>query len=136
MAPASEEAWQALDAAMTRIAAEVKRRAPAARLVFVEYPAALPARGFCADTPMTVQQADLGRAVAARLAAVTRAVAARAGADLLPVATLSKGHDACAAAPWITGFPRAGGPKVTVPYHPNLAGMTAQAQALDRLLSR
>lgn len=136
MSAAPEAAWQALDAAMTRIAAEVKRRAPASRLVFVEYPAVLPARGVCADTPMSVQQADASRALAARLAAVTRAVAARAQADLLPVATLSKGHDACAAVPWITGFPREGGPKVTVPYHPNLAGMTAQAQALDRLLSR
>lgn len=136
MVPAPEAAWQALDTAMTRIAAEVKRRAPAARLVFVEYPAALPAQGVCADAPMSVQQAAAGRAVAARLAALTRAVAARAQVDLLPVATLSKGHDACAAAPWITGYPRAGGPKVLVPFHPNLAGMTAQAQALDRLLSR
>lgn len=137
MPPASEAAWQALDAAMTRIADEVKRRAPAARLVFVEYPVVLPARRLCAETPMSPeQQADVSRAVAARLAALTRAVAKRAGTDLLPVATLSKGHDACAAAPWITGFPRAGGPKVMVPYHPNLAGMTAQAQALDRLLSR
>jgi lysophospholipase L1-like esterase len=134
--PASEAAWRALDAAMTRIAAEVKRRAPVARLVFVEYPAVLPARGVCADTPMSAQQAEVSRAVAARLAALTRAVAVRAQAGLLPVATLSKGHDACAAVPWITGFPRAGGPKVMVPYHPNLAGMTAQAQALDRLLSR
>jgi len=133
---APETAWQSLEVAMDRFAAEVRRRSPRARLVFVQYPVVLPPRGTCADTPLKIEQADAARATAARLAILTRAVAMRAKADVLPIDKLSRGHDACATVPWMNGFPRAGGPPVRVPYHPNLAGMTATADALDRLLSR
>jgi len=134
--PPPEASWQALESAMDRFAVEVRRRSPRARLDFVQYPVVLPPRGLCADVPISAEQAKTSRAIAARLAVVTRKVALRAGADTLPMDVLSRGHDACAAKPWMNGFQRPGGPKVAVPYHPNLAGMTAVAAALDRMLSR
>ena len=54
---------------------------------------------------------------------------------MLPAAALSSGHDACSAAPWTTGWFTPGEPPVRAPYHPNLQGMTAVADALDRLLA-
>ena len=131
----TEQAWQGLADAMRRVAQEVRRRSPTARLVFVEYPAVLPEQGTCARTPISVEQADASRRVAARLAMLTAQIAREAGAAVLPVAALSSGHDACSAAPWTTGWFTPGEPPVRVPYHPNLQGMTAVADALDRLLA-
>jgi hypothetical protein len=34
----------------------------------------------------------------------------------------------------MNGFPQTGGPRIAAPYHPNLAGMSAVAEGLDRLL--
>lgn len=135
--PAPPEAsWQKLESAMDRFAAEVRRRSPRARLVFVQYPVVLPRRGLCADVPISTEQAKVSRDIGSRLAALTQSVANRAKADVLPMETISRGHDACAAVPWMNGFVPQGGPDVRVPYHPNLAGMTAIAAALDRLLPR
>jgi len=134
--PPTEQAWQALDAAMRRIAAEVRLRAPGARLVFVEYLTILPERGTCAATPLVQAEAEVSRMVARRLAALTVQVAQETRTEVLRMATLSKGHDACSRVPWTNGFPSPGVPIAGAPYHPNLAGMTAVAEALDRLLAK
>ncbi|MBB3349880.1 SGNH/GDSL hydrolase family protein [Sphingomonas sp. BK069] len=130
-APAvTERSWKDLAAAMKRIADEVRQRAPAARLVFVDYPVVLPARGHCTATPMTPAEADAARALARRLAAVTAEAAEASGATLVRASSLSRGHDACSNNPWINGFPRTGQARF-VPYHPIQAGMTVIAKALD-----
>ncbi|CAN7193913.1 SGNH/GDSL hydrolase family protein [Phenylobacterium sp. LjRoot219] len=134
IAPPTDKSFQETEARLRAIAAEVRRRAPAARLVFVQYPVVLPAQGTCAATPITDAQADAGRRIAAQLAAITARAAKDAGADLLAADQLSGGHDACAQNAWMNGFPRPGAPVAGVFYHPNLAGMTAVAAALDRLL--
>lgn len=127
---ATEADYARLEDGLRRIAAGVKQRAPKATLVFLDYPAVLPSRGTCAATPVPDEAADTARAATARVEALTAQVAQEAGAKLVKVSSLSHGHDACAAEPWTTGFPATGG----VPYHPNLAGMTAQAAALDEVL--
>lgn len=129
---ATEADYARLEDGLRRIAAGVKQRAPKAILVFLDYPAVLPPMGTCAATPVPDSAAAAGRAATARVEALTAKVAQEAGAKLVKVSALSQGHDACAAEPWMTGFPAAGG----VPYHPNLAGMTAQAVALDEVLGR
>jgi lysophospholipase L1-like esterase len=135
-APAAptEQAWAKVEASLEQIAHEVRRRAPDARLVFVEYVTVLPERGLCAQTPLSEGAAAVARETARRLAQVTAAVASGAGAEDLRVSELSRGHDACASEPWVTGFIRPPGAEHFAAYHPNLAGMTAVAEALDREL--
>lgn len=135
IAPPTDQAFQDVETRLRAVAAEVRRRAPKARLVFVQYPVVLPAQGTCAATPISDAEADAGRQVAARLAEVTARAAKASGADLLAADKLSAGHDACAKDAWMNGFPRPGAPVAGVFYHPNLAGMTAVAAALDKLLS-
>ena len=122
-----------LAAAMARIAAEVRARAPAARLVFVDYPPVLPARGVCAVTPMSVEDADASRTTHQRVVAITVRAAHDSHVDLITASTLASGHDACGAQPWMNGYPPAPGGAA---FHPNLAAMTAIAEALDRGLPR
>jgi lysophospholipase L1-like esterase len=132
LAPATEQAWAELDRNLRRIVAEVRRRAPGARLVFVDYLTLLPERGRCAATPLSDEDAEALRAVAERLAALTADAAQQGGADILRASSLSRGHDPCAAAPWTTGFPSADQSWSFPPYHPNAAGMRAVADALRR----
>jgi lysophospholipase L1-like esterase len=129
------DAWSTLDTALRAIVAEVRRRAPAARIVFVDYVTVLPERGGCAALPLPPGQAEESRAVARRLAALTATVAADTGSELFAASALSRGHDACSAEPWVTGFPLPGGPGF-VPYHPNARGMAAIGQGLARRLAR
>jgi len=118
------------------IVREIRKRAAGARIVFVEYPVVLPAAGTCATAPMTPDAADGLRTTAARLAALTDSVAKAENIDLVPFATRSAGHDACAADPWMAGYLDASGGRAKVPYHPNLEGMTAEADDIVALLSR
>lgn len=152
--PAPDEAaWTRVEANLRTIAARVRQQAPLARLIVITYPVVLPEGAPCEASPMTAAQAEAGRAVAARLATLTAKVAQDAGVELLDAAALSKGHDACAASPWMSGYRAADNPfaalrptspapagapapaRIVVPYHPNLAGMTAIAAALDSRLA-
>lgn len=126
-----EADWAKLDTALRSIAAEVHRRAPAARLIFVDYVAVLPPVETCASVPLSRAEADTGRATARRLAALTASVAAETGSEVLKASDLSSAHTACSAEPWVNGFPLPSGPSF-VPYHPNARGMAAIAEALGR----
>lgn len=115
------------------IAREVRRRAPRALIVFVDYQAVLPPDGVCAATPVGDAQADASRALAQRLEEITARVARRNDAFLLRASRLSRGHSACAPEPWMHGVvDRSQGAS----YHPNLAGVSAIANALDDLMPR
>ena len=125
------DAWKSLEGRLNTIAAEVKRRSPRARLIFVDYLTIVPNRATCRLAPLDPLRAGKARAKAARLAALTADAARRAGAGLIRASRLSAGHDACAIAPWVSGLIADG-----VPYHPNLAGMTAISDALERELGK
>jgi lysophospholipase L1-like esterase len=62
-----QAAWTALEANLRLIAAQVRTRAPAARLVFVDYLALLPRLVLCDRTPLTPAEAADRRAVGDRL---------------------------------------------------------------------
>jgi lysophospholipase L1-like esterase len=133
---ASQDAWRNVELALTNIAREIRRRAPRARIIFVDYQTVLPKAALCAQTPLSAAAAATARQTAARLAALTAQVARRNDAEVLRASILSENHDACARAPWVSGFiPPADAASFT-PYHPNRAGMSALAQALDRQLRR
>lgn len=130
---ATDADFAALGLSMRAIAAAVRARAPQAQLVFVDYLTLLPPSQTCAATPLTAAEADQARATAARLLALTAEVAKASDARLLSASSLSAGHDACAAEPWVWGYPA---PDRQAPYHPSLAGMSALARALDESLPR
>lgn len=130
--PPTEADYAALKASMTGIVAAIRERAPKARIVLIEYPAILPPQGSCPATPLADADADAARTKAARMLAITREAAASGGATVVTTPELSRNHDACAAEPWMNGYPAPG----AAPYHPNLAAMTAIAEALDAALPR
>jgi lysophospholipase L1-like esterase len=134
--PLTEDGWTKLEGAYHQVVAEVKRRAPKARIVLVEYPVILPPQGLCAATPIALSDADALRAVATRLAALTSSVARAEKVDVIATSVLSKGHDVCAPDRWAEGAWLGAGPPTYAAYHPNFAGHTAVAGALDRLLGK
>ncbi|WP_165772100.1 SGNH/GDSL hydrolase family protein [Niveispirillum lacus] len=129
----TEDGFQRLDTSLRRVAAEIRSRAPEAIVVFVDYAAILPPIGTCAATPLSAESAERLRDIDRRLRGLTAAAAEASGTFLLKVSDLSRDHGACSTVSWMTGYPA---PPGVAPYHPNLAGMTAVAEALDRLLPR
>ncbi|WP_375195558.1 SGNH/GDSL hydrolase family protein, partial [Sphingobium sp.] len=129
-----EQDWQQLEARMRAMLAEMRRRAPQARIIVNDYPAVLPDEGQCRASPLPPQQADRSRAIAARLARLTAQIAGQSGVELLQASRITHGHDICARDPWMNGFAGSANSTGFVPYHPNLAGMTAVANALDHML--
>ena len=130
----TEQTYTDLATRMDAIAKEVRRRAPGAQLVFVDYLAVLPEAGQCAATPLPPGQADADREIARRLAAITRTTAGANNASVITASEFSKGHSACSSTPWMNGYPRPEAPIAGTLYHPNTAGMTAVADALEKLL--
>ncbi len=114
---------------LRQIVAGARQRSPKARVVFVNYFTVLPDQGTCARIALTAEQADQMRAVAARLAEITRQVAHQSQADLLDVARLSRAHNACSTDPWVSGANPEPGASIP-PFHPTLAGMQAVGAAL------
>jgi hypothetical protein len=128
----TEQRFGTLRDNLMKIAAEVRRRAPESRLVFVDYLTVLPPD---ATTPTGVLPADVaewGRAVARRLSGITRDVAAQNGSVFVAASAASANHHAWSSSPWTRRFQFSlrGG----APYHPNAAGMAAVAQLVPAAL--
>jgi lysophospholipase L1-like esterase len=127
--------YKALEASLTSIAREVARRAPQARLVFVQYLTAVPDKP-CAATAIKPEDAAIGRAIGRELAAVTAQVAKATGALLVPADQMSRDHTACGAEPWSHGLHEGYDMQQGTPWHPAPAGHAAIAVELERLLLR
>ncbi len=132
--PPAEQTYTDLAQRMDVVAKEIRRRAPQAKLVFVDYLAVLPESGTCPATPLDTFQADGARYTARRVAEITRNVAGQNNASIVTASEFSKGHDACSTDPWMNGYPRPEAPVNGTLYHPNAKGMTAVADALEALL--
>jgi lysophospholipase L1-like esterase len=130
----TEKDYADLRTRMDQIVAEVRKRSPSARLVFVDYFTILPAGPLCRSTPLGEAEAAKAHLIAARLADITAKTASAGKADLIRASALSAHHDACAADPWINGYPRPDAPIAGTAYHPNKPDMTAVADALEKLL--
>jgi lysophospholipase L1-like esterase len=122
--------FAALPDSLRQIVAGARMRSPAVRVVFLTYFTVLPEQGTCDRIALTAPQADQMRAVAARLASITRQVAKETGSGLLDLAVLSRGHDACSKDPWVLGALREQGSLIP-PFHPTRAAMQAVGNALN-----
>jgi lysophospholipase L1-like esterase len=115
------------------VADALRRRAPRALVVFVDYLTLLPPPGEKAP-PLSDGDADLGRHIAATLEQHTAYAAEVTGCDIIKAGHASREHHAWSADPWMTrfGVPLPGRP---APLHPNAAGMRAVADLVtDRVL--
>lgn len=127
--PANRDAALAeVGASLRAVGQEVRRRAPQARVLFVDYLVLLPPAGSPA-APLSPAEADTGRRIADTLERLTLTAAAETGCEVVGAAEASRGHHAWSADPWTTrpGLPLPGRP---APLHPNAAGMRAVADLI------
>jgi lysophospholipase L1-like esterase len=131
--PAGPADVERATAGLADIVTAARQRAPAARVVLVDYLTV-----FGAD-PVPRRIATLSaehvlafRRIADQLAGSFAAAAHRTGADLVAASTLSLTHALGSPQPWVTGFAPA---MRAVPFHPNAAGMQAVADAIYQHLS-
>ena len=80
---------------------EVRKRAPHARIFFVDYLTMLPPEGVPAP-PLSEADADLGRHVASTLEKLTADAAAQTGCEIIRAGAASRDHHAWSAEPWTT----------------------------------
>jgi lysophospholipase L1-like esterase len=110
-------------------------RSPHARVFFVDYLTILPPAGTPAS-PISDQDAELGRHVATALEKVTADAAAATGCEIVGAAAASRDHHAWSVDTWTTTpakyvVPLPGRP---APLHPNAAGMRAVAELVSARL--
>lgn len=129
--PAAKD-FARLESSLRALAREVHSRAPAARLIFVQYVELVPERP-CAALRLSPEGAVATRTIGRQLAAITARAAKAERAEVLDAYTLSRGHSLCDAKPWSAG-PKPLGPEANTPWHPNAAGHAAIAEALAQRL--
>jgi lysophospholipase L1-like esterase len=118
---------------LVRVGREVRKRAPEARVLFVDYLTLLPPAGTSAP-PFSEQDLATGRHVADTLERLTEAAATETGCELMGAGAASRWHHAWSTDPWTTrfGLPWPGRP---APLHPNATGMRAVADLIVHRLS-
>ena len=127
-----DDIWKGDEERMRRIVREVHRRAPQARVVFVDYITVLPPKGSCAAVLISDARMKQSVAAAKRLAKLTARVAHEEGAEVFRFSALSKSHAPCSAEPWSNGLTAPAGDGI--PVHPNRAGHVAAAEGLAKFL--
>ncbi|CEA09245.1 Lipase 2 precursor [Arthrobacter saudimassiliensis] len=125
-----------LTASMLLVAQLLRRRAPLARILFVEYLAVVPPDPRMRVPVMSARQAARARLLAAALKQATEQAAATAGCELVGVADASGDHHAWSSEPWTSAALLPGGEDAPLPFHPNRAGMAAVAAMVEDHLSR
>jgi lysophospholipase L1-like esterase len=131
---AGDERFAQLERNLAAIASRLHDRAPACRVLLVDYLTILPPDDRDLGAPPPADIAAWGRETAARLAATTQAAANATGWDYVAASAASADHHAWSAAPWTRRFHLSlrGG----APYHPNAAGMTAVAELVIEALAK
>jgi lysophospholipase L1-like esterase len=130
-----ERAFADLDTSFHALIAEVRRRAPQARIVIADYPTIAPLVGTCDALGLSLEDAAIMRERARRLSVLTARVAADAGVDLVKASDLTLSHNACSPDPWVWGGvspeERAAG---AAAFHPRPQSHTAVAAAMVQRL--
>jgi lysophospholipase L1-like esterase len=130
---ARDEALAHVGASLAAVGLELRRRAPRATVVFVDYLTLLPPAGTAAP-PLSDARAAVGRHIADTLKRHTETAAADTGCELVRASDASVEHHPWSADPWTTrfGLPV---PGRAAPLHPNAAGMRAVADLIVARLS-
>jgi lysophospholipase L1-like esterase len=129
-----EETWFRLENNLKAIAGEVRRRAPQARLVFVQYLGMVPTFE-CAESPLSPEAAREARAIATRLAQVTERAARQSGAMVIDLTQPARKRLPCGGpTAWVAGWPAGYKQGDTFPWHPTRVGHDAIAQEIVKQL--
>jgi lysophospholipase L1-like esterase len=119
------------------VLAQVRRRAPRARVLLLGYPDLLPARGTGCWPEVPVARGDVAylRGEEVALNQMLAAQAARAGDTFVNTYAASVGHDACqpGGVKWVEGLIPS---SLALPFHPNAAGERAMAREVLAALRR
>lgn len=130
----TEADWERDERNLRTIVRDVRKRAPKARIVFVDYITIVPATPSCAALPMPARRLEQSRDAARRLARLTAKVAHSEGAEVFRFSELSKTHAPCSRKPWSNGLTAL--PEDGIPIHPNRVGQAAAAEGLARFLQK
>ncbi|MCB2048811.1 MAG: SGNH/GDSL hydrolase family protein [Novosphingobium sp.] len=129
-----DEAYFKLEQDLRAIASEVRRRAPQARLVFVQYLPLVPTFK-CEEVPLSPEAAEIGRNIGIRLAQVTERVATETGSDVIGPLQVARKRLPCGGeSAWVAGWPADYKQGDTFPWHPTRAGHEELASELVKLL--
>jgi lysophospholipase L1-like esterase len=131
--PVPPEQQEAATDGLVRVVAGIRRRAPRARVVLVDYlPVFTDASVTGPEVPLTTGELEHFRGVAGSLSTAYAEASRRSGADLVPASTYDPGHAAGSEVPWVNGLRLRALPSS---FHPTLAGMQAVADAVLGRLS-
>ena len=126
------EAIEQATAGLVRVVEKARLKAPAARIVLVDYLTVLDDASL-SETPFIEEEITTFLVIQAAIGQVFRDAAERTSADLILASALSVEHALGSAEPWVQPFipdmTRTAGS-----FHPNEAGMTAIAAELERVL--
>lgn len=92
-----------LNASLVAAYAEIRERAPDARILVVGYPQIVPAGEGCPELGLAAGDLAWARELNAGLALTVQDAAAKAGLEYVDTWAASEGHDVCADEPWING---------------------------------
>jgi lysophospholipase L1-like esterase len=125
---AREEELDRIGESLRTVGREVKRRAPRARVLFVDYLTLLPRAGTPAP-PFSEERLAIGRRIADTLERLTEEAATDTGCELIRAGAPSRGHHAWSDDPWTSkfGLPL---PGRVAPLHPNATGMRVVADLI------
>lgn len=113
---------------LDRALAEIKDRAPGARIIAIGYPQVIPAAGTCEDVPLPAGDYPWARGIVDGLNEALEGAATAAGVTYIDLYPASEGHDICAEEPWIAGADPA--PTGATPWHT----YAAEGQAVAELV--
>ena len=112
----------------------IRARAPQATVLLVGYLRLVPESGTCAQLPLATGDYAEGRRISRLLDRGLARAAARTGVRYVDMYDSSRGHDVCAADPWVNGgFTDR---QRALAYHPLAAGMRADAEGVLAALDR
>ena len=113
---------------------EIQRRSPLARVLVIDYLAALPRQGCWPLVPIWHEDMVYLHDTMLKLNAMVQSAAAEAEVEFVDTYTPSLGHHVCTGAlkRYVEGLGivSLNGPAIAVPAHPNQAGADAQARAV------
>jgi lysophospholipase L1-like esterase len=129
---AREAALGRIGESLSAVGREVRRRAPRARVLFVDYLTLLPPAG-TAGHPFSGAHLAAGHRVADTLERLTQEAAVDTGCELIRAGAASRRHHPWSDDPWTSrfGLPL---PGRVAPLHPNATGMRAVADLITARL--
>jgi lysophospholipase L1-like esterase len=120
----------AIEQNLLGVVADVRTKAPSARILLVGYPQIIPADRGCAEAPFAAGDDRFAREVNRGLTEAVRRAAAASRTAYVDLWRASAGHDICSADPWINGLSGPG----AAPFHPFAVEQVAVARLVAAAL--